>query len=267
MFNNNSPVPDNSRKHRNAINTNPLSEIPQRYPTRSHSRSGLLDQINRPAPTPPRNPDFRRSSTDIDLYADENQPPRTIHTQPPSIVSAMSSAQITQKDLVGFYNQITDKFSEALKTISQSQIQRESEFASAATVDTSASAFLRVYPPAWTPLNLKANQTVLLQRLTFIWDESGKDPTTSTRNIGMLLDEEQQAAVQTAILSIKSTNANDRLRKGKWMNAILSIHGPKPHTILKQLIDPQAFKDKSWNVFINRLIINTARVDQHPCLY
>lgn len=190
--------------------------------------------------TPPRTPEFRRASTDTDLFVDENCPPPFAQTQPSSTVTEMSSAPLTQKDLAGFYNQITEKFTDALKTISQSQINREPDFAPAAN-SNSAAAFL----PAWTPLNLKANQTILLQRLTYIWDASGQDPTTSTTNIGLLLDEDQQTAIQNAIMSIKTTGPTDRLTNGKWINAILSIYGPKPHSILKQLIDPQPFKDET----------------------
>lgn len=71
----NSSVPENSRKHLNAVNpSGPLPEIPK-YSTRSSSRPALLKQFNRPTPTPPRTPDFRQLSIESDLVNDENLPP------------------------------------------------------------------------------------------------------------------------------------------------------------------------------------------------
>lgn len=126
-----------------------------------------------------------------------------------------------------------------------------------------SSTFLRDYPSAWLPFDLKDPQTVLLQRLEYIWNKSGNDSTeATTTNLLSLTPSSTSVLIQNALAAIK---VGARLpTRGQWINAILSIHGPKRHSVLKQLIDPSPFKDESWLDFATRLNVLNERIDAHP---
>lgn len=252
-----SPIPENSRKKRANI-YDPLPVIPTRT---TRSQSSTREQVfPQPAVTPTRS----SSST-----SDENIDPSATIYRIPSMASQestqSSSKGISHNDLNDFYCKITDKFANSLESITRhistnnsSATQTSSQGSTAH--DSSPAAFLKAFPSVWSPLSLKSPPSVLLSRLEAIWELSNRDFKLAKRNILMLLDEESQLAVALAHDAI-STKEDVK----QWTNAILSIHGPKLHSVYKQVIDPIPFRDESWLQFATRLTVHTARCDKHPC--
>lgn len=252
-----SPIPENTRRDKRRANVyDPIPTIPTRT-TRSQSttREPTFAQQSSVTPT--------RSNSN---FSDENIDPTSVYlknrqmaSQESTQSSSKAGSSLTLGDFDDLFSKITDKFVQSLDNISRG----EPAAATAANInDTSTAAFLRLWPAVWTPLSLKCSQDVLSIRLDAIWELSSSNFNLTKRNILLLLDEESQSAVTTAHESILK---KENVSKSEWINCILSIHGPKLHSIYKHIIDPSPFRDESWLQFAKRLAVSTNRCEAHPC--
>lgn len=66
-------------------------------------------------------------------------------------------------------------------------------------------------------------------------------------------------------IALESILKKENASRADWMNAILSIYGPKLHSIYKHIIDPSPFREESWLQFATRMAVSTERCETHPC--